>query len=88
MYFDDGIVASNEYTAALRASQRVKSDLQRSGLVAHMEKSVWDPTQTLKWLGFDLNLSQGVVSVPTVKIEALRDQLRALLSRSNASADC
>lgn len=37
LYLDDGIVASNGYTAALKASHMVKRDLQRLGLVSHME---------------------------------------------------
>ena len=51
-----------------------------------MEKSIWNPTQTLTWLGFDLNLTQGMVSVLVVKIEAVLNQLRALQNRHNALA--
>ena len=60
-------MASKGIEAATRASLVVRDSLQRSGLVANVQKSIWKPVQSLIWLGFDLDLSQGVVSVPTKK---------------------
>ena len=56
-------MAAKEFEAANRASLIVRNDLQRAGLVVNVQKSIWVPVQTLTWLGFDLDLSQGVVSV-------------------------
>ena len=69
IYLDDGIVAAKEFEATNRASLTVRNDLQRAGLVVNVQKSIWIPVQTLTWLGFDLDVAQGVVSVPTSKIE-------------------
>jgi len=71
-------VASNGLEAARQASCIVRNNLQRSGLVVHVEKSIWIPSQSMTWLGFDLDLNQGVVSVPTYKTETLRKQLAGL----------
>ena len=75
LYFDDGIVAANGLEAATWASYIARNNLQRSGLVTHVGKSIWTPTQSLSWLGFDLDLNEGVVSVPMSKIEIIREQL-------------
>ena len=40
----------------------------------------------MTWLGFDLDLSQGVVSVPTYKIETLKRQLVGLQCQHTALA--
>ena len=44
------------------------------------------PVQTLTWLGFDLDLSQGVVSVPTSKIDKLKREPISLQNRHGAPA--
>ena len=68
-------MASKGFEAATRASLVVRDSLQRSGLVTNVQKSI---VQSLTWLGFDLDLSQGLVSVPKFKIENLKGQLRSL----------
>ena len=81
VYLDDGIVATAGLEAAMHASSTVQTTLQRAGLVVNIEKSQWNPTQSLTWLGFSLDLSQGTVSVPDHKIEALRNTLAAILDK-------
>ena len=39
------------------------------------EKSVWNPSQTMEWLGFQIDLSVGEFSVPASKIDALKSRL-------------
>ena len=77
-YLDDGIVAANGIEAARRASEMVKQHLARAGFVAHKEKSQWTPSQKMQWLGFDLDLEKGVVSVPPHKIQRLQEALTGL----------
>ena len=67
LYLDDGIVAVEGELAALEASQRVRADLVRAGLVEHTAKCSWIPSRQAKWLGFNLDLEQGVISVPEEK---------------------
>ena len=47
IYLGDGIVASTGFEAATRASLVVRDSLQRSGLVANVQKSTWTPVQSL-----------------------------------------
>ena len=85
-YPDDGIVVAKEFEAANRASLIVINNLQRASLVVNVQKSIWVPVQTLICLSFDLNLTQGVVSVPKSKIYNLRGQLTSLQNRHAAPA--
>ena len=78
VYLDDGIVAANGMEAAERASVMVKQDLAMAGFIAHKEKSQWTPAQRMCWLGFDLDLIKGVVSVPPQKIQKLQKSLEAV----------
>ena len=58
------------------ASNWVKETLAKAGLVYNKVKSVWQPTHKLEWLGSDLDLGQGCISVPTRKISALKINLK------------
>ena len=55
-YLDEGIVAVEGEVAAFEASQRVRADLVRAGLVEHTAKCSWAPSKQAKWLGFNLDL--------------------------------
>ena len=71
---------------ALKASQGVRADLVRAGLVEHTVKCSWTPSQQAKWLAFNLNLDQGVISVPEDKISALKSQLYQAASKDTLKA--
>ena len=75
LYLDDGIVAVAGKEAAGRASRKVREDLVRAGLVENSAKCSWEPSQQAKWLGFELDLEQGQISIPEEKIEALKAHL-------------
>ena len=70
--------AAKGMEAARRASEMVKQDLARAGFIAHKEKSQWTPSQKMQWLGFDLDLEKGIVSVPPHKIWRLQEALTGL----------
>ena len=86
LYLDDGIVAVSGKSAAVEASHRVRSDLRRAGLVEHTAKCSWVPSQQASWLGFDLNLEQGVISIPEGKIASLKSQLDQAVATSCVKA--
>ena len=86
LYLDDGIVAVEGEAAAVETSRKVREGLAKAGLVEHTAKCMWDPSQVMKWLGFTLDLSQGRIMVPTVKIEALKSCLLYALSKNSLTA--
>ena len=75
VYLDDGIVAVEGKEAALRASEKVKEDLSKAGFVTHIGKSHWDPTRSIIWLGFELDLGEGKIKVPKAKLVGLQEIL-------------
>ena len=77
VYLDDGIFAVDGNEAAFRASEAVKEDLRKAGFVAHAEKSQWEPTRKLIWLGFELDLEEGKIKVPRDKLTRIQGILQS-----------
>ena len=75
VYLDDGIVAVRGRQEALVESVRVQQDIENAGFVIDVEKSTWEPSHTIEWLGFQIDLSVSEFSVPVPKIEALKSKL-------------
>ena len=89
MYLDDGIVAVNGKERAEKASVWVKSSLQSAGFVKINDaKSVWRPSHCVKWLGFEIHLLKGGVSVPQARLDALVSLLCASLASDHIRAKC
>ena len=61
---------------ALEASTLVQSTLIQAGFVANVKKSIWKPTQRLQWLGFVIDLSQGLIEVPRDRLTAVACKLQ------------
>ena len=77
VYLDDGIFAVDGNEAAFRASEAVREDLRKAGFVAHVEKSQWEPTRKLIWLGFELDLEEGKIKVPRDKLTRIQGILQS-----------
>ena len=75
MYLDDGIVAAAGVGHAQEASKQIQEDLSSAGFITNIEKSKWTPSQQCTWLGFEIDLAAGKVSVPQQKIDALQAEL-------------
>ena len=82
MYIDDGIVAVEGKEKAHEVSLMVQENIKNAGFITHIEKSRWDPTKTIVWLGFEINLEQGHIIIPQRKIDALQLQLRQATPQS------
>ena len=86
VYLDDGIVSSQNESSAKASSAWVRDTLDRAGWVCNEAKSVWVPTHELVWLGFNLNLSKGSISVPEGKVRALQHSLKVAVKTSSLLA--
>ena len=76
VYLDDGLCAMDGESNALEASTLVQSTLSQAGLVANVKKSIWKHTQRLQWLGFVIDLSQGLIEVPRDRLTAVACKLQ------------
>ena len=79
LYLDDGIGARKGHKGSTEASTNVRNTLINSGFVEHPEKCKWNPSTTVRWLRFVLDLETGIVSVPREKIIALKEKLAAIV---------
>ena len=83
MYLDDGIVTVADEEAAKLASQQVREDLVKAGLIEHSAKCIWEPTLKLKWLGFDIDIGMSQISVP---VDLLKAQLQVAAQNTQVKA--
>ena len=88
MYLDDGIVSVRGEEEAKRASRWVRDTWQKSGFVVNDDKSVWTPSNSLTCLGFEINLQNGQVTGPIIKIQALQCTLQSALTFHSLQARC
>ena len=65
---------------AKRGSGWVWDTLQKSGFVFNDDKSVWTPSHSLTWLGFEINLQKGQETVPIIKMQALQSTSQGALT--------
>ena len=69
VFYDDGIVGSQDYNSCKIASKLVYSDLIKSNVLPNPTKSSWEPTQKLEWLGFEWDFLQGGVRVTEARMD-------------------
>ena len=86
VYLDDGLGEASSYPLALDYSTKVKGDLAQSGFVPNLEKSLWVPTPVIDWLGFTIDLFQGLLFVPGKKIKRVLSDIDSLLVTGSSSA--
>ena len=86
VYLDDGIGAAGSLKSAREMSDCVSDTLTRAGFVINYEKSHWSPANTVRWLGFILDMSNGYISVPQEKIVALESKLSAVAAQKYVHA--
>lgn len=79
VYIDDGICAANCREQCASDTQQVVSDLGSAGFVINMEKSSLEPKQAGNWLGFTLDLQEGMFYVPKEKLSKLKTDVKSVL---------
>ena len=58
-FMADGSGAGQSLAEASKVSRRIQSDIEKAGLIAHPEKSLWDPAQVMISLGYVIDLKEG-----------------------------
>ena len=86
MYLDDGILAVKGRDMALEESARVRHELECAGFVINAEKSHWEPSNVMEWLGFRIDLCEGEFKVPDRKLAKLKLQLHEVESAQSVPA--
>ena len=65
---DDGLGFDETYEKAEYAAHHTRGDLLAAGFVVAEEKSVWDLTQIIDWLGIKWNSKCGTISITDKRV--------------------
>ena len=80
VYLDDGLGAGKSSIVAKRHALIVHSDLLKAGFIVNAEpKSVWDPSQTITWLGYTINTKDNIIQATDKRIKKLQNALGDIL---------
>ena len=85
-FIDDGFGWGRSFDKARKLGGFVKSDLFRSGSIAHPVKSQWVLKQEAEHLRYIVNLKEGNFAVPQRRITELQHKLAYFQSSSKATA--
>ena len=86
MYLDDGIGGDMSVERARILSDSVRQDLASSGFTVNDDKSIWDPTQKLVFLGSILDFGEGLIQIPEFRILKLKSSLVSCLQNNQILA--
>ena len=82
MYLDNGIVATKGLELSNYVSKQIQQDLENAGLIVNEAKPQWQPVRKLTWLGFNVDLEFGQLTVSEDKLSCLCQLLQSLLEES------
>ena len=83
IYVDDGILVGPDYQHAKQLCDLVMDALDRAGFVLNKEKSCLQPRQIARWLGFQIDLRQGSITIPDEKVLIVQQAIARLIMGPN-----
>ena len=84
-YLDDTLIIGRSHRQATKAVTATSELLSELGFIIHPTKSVIEPVQEIKFLGFVLNSIDMTVTLPSDKKEELKETCTALLENATPS---
>ena len=86
LYIDDGICIADSESHAESNTAVVTQDLHQAGFILNSKKSILTPQMSGRWLGVNIDLHEGLFSIPGERVAKLRTRLERILSGSVVSA--
>ena len=83
VYLDDGWGIESSYDNCKKLSNIVKHDLLSAGFFINFEKSIWEPTKSLTWLGFIWNLVDFTLEIPKEKLVRFKGDIMSISKTSD-----
>jgi hypothetical protein len=83
-YLDDTLLRATAYDIAKRDLRVLGQLFQLAGFLLHEDKSVSEPTQEIKYLGFLINSRDMTISLPIEKSSKIREFLRHALQDADS----
>jgi len=78
-YLDDWIFCNQDRARAREECKRLRADFKAAGVCVNLEKSVLEPAQCIKHLGFLVDTQEGSFSLPEDRKQKIRNGLQALV---------
>ena len=86
IYVDDGIHGAPEKRVTAFNCLTIREDLELAGFTLNEEKSCMYPSQTGRWLGFNIDTINLMLSVPVDKLEKLLTVAREATTKKSTTA--
>ena len=86
VYLDDGWGIETSYENCKTLSKIVKHDLLSAGFFINSDKSIWNPTKNLTWLGFIWNLVDLTLEIPQEKLDRFKSDINSISIDLNLTA--
>jgi hypothetical protein len=78
IFLDDGWALHKDLQLCQSHSHTVRQDLLHAGFVPNDEKSTWEPTQILDWLGLQWNSLKGTLSIVQRRVSKILDTIQSI----------
>ena len=85
-FLDDGLGIDNTFENALEKFTFVSNSLTRAGFIVNSEKSIWQPTKVLTWLGIEVDLNNDTLKISSERIDSILFTIKFILSKIYVSA--
>jgi len=82
-FMDDGLGLCKNFSIGQSASHFVEDSLRKSGFIVNKEKSIWQPTQKITWLGIEVDLKEKLYTITENRILSILDTLNSLFLNSH-----
>ena len=82
-FLDDGLQANASENITRMHAIQIKGSLISARWVPHRTKSIWIPKQQISWLGFQLDLIKGVISVNADRLNRALYLIRQIMSKNS-----
>ena len=79
VFLDDGWSSELDYSKCKTQAKGVRTDLVHAGWIINDEKSIWEPTQVIDWLGLKWNSKEGTLSILERRIDKIQNTLRSII---------
>ena len=79
VYIDDGFGSEKELGLTGSNSNLVRESLEKSGFLANVTKSVWEPTQNITWLGVTVDLREGSLCISEKRVKSLLETVNKII---------
>lgn len=86
VYLDDGFGFASTYKKSLEHSKTTENLLKLVGLVVNREKSEWEPSRCLTWLGVTVDLNKNTYQITEERIASLLKSITFVLKSPYTTA--